>query len=95
MLTLLLIATILVTGSTAAIGKPRTPLTTVASKPSQAPVDKCIANPTVWQIPLGHSEVTISYLNNKGRVIFERDFSVSGGNKIKLHSRGNNGKSED
>jgi len=74
--------------SSAAFAQPRTLIKqqlTVEVKET-----KCNANPFVWEIPFETSQLTISYLNSQNRVIFERDFFVHGGNKIRLRARKDN-----
>jgi hypothetical protein len=84
----------LLTVSGVALAAPRTLIRNNPAPIIQPQDNKCAINPMTWEIPLGTSEVTISYLNKKGKVLFERDFSVTGGNKIKLRARSNNGNSE-
>lgn len=69
-------------------GEPRTLQTNlVKAQPTPPPQTHCSINPITWEIPTIHDQVIISYLGKNNKVIFERDFSVEGGNKIRIQSR--------
>jgi len=69
-------------------GEPRTLHSNlVKAVPSPVTQTQCQTNPVVWEIPARHNQVTISYLSKNDTVIFERDFSVEGSNKIRIRSR--------
>lgn len=93
----ILIAMFIISVPETAISQPRTlhKKEEVKTVKIEERIDVCKVNPLVWEIPLGKSEITISYLNKRGKILFERDFSISGGNKIRLNARSDNGTSKD